>query len=201
MRCVGLILAGGQAVRLGGADKARLMVGGQSLLAHCVARLAPQVDRVIIAAGPETRPDDQARIAGPGRFGGMVAVADGAFAGAGPLAGILAGLRWAAQAGASSVLSLPVDTIFVPRDLAARLEPAPAVVCHGGRVHHLVALWPCAVAERLAGFLAEPATHRVGDFAAMMGMRQVAFEDPGDPFMNINRPEDLAAAERLAEGG
>ena len=196
MRCVGLILAGGQAVRMGGADKARLMVSGQSLLAHGVARLAPQVDQVIIAAGA-----DQARIAGPGRFGEMVAVADGTFAGAGPLAGILAGLRWAAQAGAESVLSLPVDTIFVPRDLAVRLGAAPAVVCHGGRVHHLVALWPCAVADRLAAFLAAPGAHRVGDFAAMIGMRRVAFDDPGDPFMNINRPEDLAAAERLAEGG
>ncbi len=194
--CIGLILAGGRGLRMGGADKALLEVRGRRLMAHTLARLAPQVDQVMVAAGAEP---ERAVTRFGGQFPGMIALGDGEFAGLGPLAGILAGLRWAEQAGVAQILSVPVDTIFMPLDLRARLGAAPTVVEHGGRLHHLVALWPSAAAEPLAAFLAAPGAHRVRDFAASIGMRTVRFDHPGDPFMNINTPEDLAAAERVGE--
>jgi molybdopterin-guanine dinucleotide biosynthesis protein A len=191
-RCIGLILAGGRGLRMGGADKALLTLGGHTLLDRMMARLAPQVDQIIVAAGAD--PERIRR-----RYPGVIARDDGAFAGLGPLAGILAGLRAADQAGVAQVLSVPVDTVFVPADLRVRLGAAPSVVDHGGRVHHLVALWPGAAAASLAGFLAAPGAHRVRDFAALIGMRPVRFDDPGDPFTNINTLADLAAAESNGE--
>jgi molybdopterin-guanine dinucleotide biosynthesis protein A len=191
-RCIGLILAGGQGRRMGGADKALLTLGGRTLLERMMARLAPQVDQIMVAAGAD--PERIRR-----RYPGVMALDDGEFAGLGPLAGILAGLRAAEQAQVAQVLSVPVDTVFVPMDLRIRLGAAPSVVDHGGRVHHSVAVWPRAASTRLAGFLATPGRHRVRDFAALIGMRLVWFADAGDPFMNINAPEDLAAAERMVE--
>ena len=191
-RGIGLILAGGQGRRMGGADKALLTLGGRTLLERMMARLAPQVDQIMVAAGAD--PERIRR-----RYPGVIALDDGEFAGLGPLAGILAGLRAAEQAQVAQVLSVPVDTVFVPMDLRIRLGAAPSVVDHGGRVHHSVAVWPRAASTRLAGFLATPGRHRVRDFAALIGMRLVWFADAGDPFMNINAPEDLAAAERMVE--
>ncbi len=177
---------------MGGADKALLTLGGRTLLERMMARLAPQVDQIMVAAGAD--PERIRR-----RYPGVIALDDGEFAGLGPLAGILAGLRAAEQAQVAQVLSVPVDTVFVPMDLRIRLGAAPSVVDHGGRVHHSVAMWPRAASTRLAGFLATPGRHRVRDFAALIGMRLVWFADAGDPFMNINAPEDLAAAERMVE--
>ncbi len=191
-RCIGLILAGGQGRRMGGADKALLTLGGRTLLERMMARLAPQVDQIMVAAGAD--PERIRR-----RYPGVIALDDGEFAGLGPLAGILAGLRAAERDQVAQVLSVPVDTVFVPMDLRIRLGAAPSVVDHGGRVHHSVAVWPRAASTRLAGFLATPGRHRVRDFAALIGMRLVWFADAGDPFMNINAPEDLAAAERMVE--
>ncbi len=101
--------------------------------------------------------------------------------GLGPLAGILAGLDWAAGLGASSLLTVPGDTPFLPLDLARRLGAAPAMASSGGRSHPPVALWPVDVRARLRAWLAEAATgardaRRVSAFAERIGMRVVAFE-------------------------
>ena len=66
----------------------------------------------------------------------------------GPLAGLAAGLAWAEQIGADTLLTVPVDTPFAPTDLLARLSPAAAVACHDGRQHHLVAHWPVQSCRR-----------------------------------------------------
>ena len=84
MRIFGVILAGGTGRRMGGADKALLRVGGCSLLSHAINRLEPQVERLALSAN-----GDAARFAG---FG--LPVLPDAVA-LGPLAGVLAALRWA----------------------------------------------------------------------------------------------------------
>ena len=190
MTVAALVLAGGQARRLGGADKALLDLGDRTVLTHVLARLVAQTETIAISANGD-----------PARFAAFryPVLTDGAFAGQGPLAGLLAGLDWAAGQGADALLSLPCDTPFIPADLAARLAPAPACAASLGRVHHLVALWPVAARDALRRLLEQPGARDVKDFAAGLGARAVAFPaDPWDPFLNINTPDDLALARRIA---
>ena len=187
---VAVVLAGGSASRMGGGDKPLLLAGGTTLLEHILRRLRVQADRIAISAN-----GDPARFA---RFGRDV-LGDGAFAGQGPLAGILAGLDWAAACGGAALLSVPGDTPFIPCDLAARLAPAPAYAASGGRLHPAVGLWPVACRLLLRARLAQPGPRSVRRFAEAIGAREVAFaETSGDPFLNANTPADLAEICRIA---
>jgi molybdopterin-guanine dinucleotide biosynthesis protein A len=184
----GLILAGGAGSRLGGVDKAFVKLAGQPLIQHLFDRLEPQLGKIAISAnGDATRFD-----AFP-----VLVLPDGKLAGFGPLAGVAAGLEWAAQQGAKSLITVPVDTPFIPPDLMVRLIPAPSVAVYGGRQHHLVAHWRVSALPDLLRFLQTGAPYKVRDFLSVCGARQVAFEGAADPFLNINTPEDLAIAGRL----
>jgi molybdenum cofactor guanylyltransferase len=111
-----VVLAGGLARRMGGGDKPLRMLGGRPLLDHVLARVGPQVAGVILNANGD-----------PGRFAayGLPVVADPLPEHPGPLAGVLAGLDWAAgRPGVTDVLSVPGDCPFLPDDLLARLEAA-----------------------------------------------------------------------------
>ena len=184
----GVILAGGQGRRLGGTDKSLLRLGGMTLVAHLIGRLRPRLDRLAISANGDPR-----RLA----FTGLPVLAD-AEADMGPLAGILCGMAWAERQGCSALLTVPCDTPFVPADLAARLDPAPAVAASGGRVHHAVALWPVGAVDALRDYLRASKRRSIRDFAETLGVRAVAF-DAGDvdPFFNINTSQDLAQAALL----
>jgi molybdopterin-guanine dinucleotide biosynthesis protein A len=191
----GLILAGGSARRMGGGDKALLVLAGRPLLAHVVERLAPQVGRLALSANGD-----------PARFAafGLPVLADGEPAGAGPLAGLLAGLDWAAGLGAGALVTAAVDTPFLPRHLVARLGAAAgaggiAVACApggGGPERHPTAgLWPVALRERLRTDLAA-GERRLGAWAEAQGCALARFPDP-DAFFNVNTPDDLARAEAM----
>ena len=189
-----LVLAGGAARRLGGGDKPLRMLGGQPLLAHVLARLAAGGERAVALSAN----GDPARFA---RFG-LPVLDDGAFAGQGPRAGVLAGLDWAASRGAGTLLTVPGDTPFIPRDLVALLAPAPSCAASGGRVHHLVALWPVAARAALRSRLATDGPRNVAAFAMTLGLRAVAVavgDQPCDPFLNVNTPEDLARAQVMLD--
>ena len=161
-------------------------LAGKPLLAHVLARLAPQVGHVAISAN-----------GAPARFAdfGLKVISDGDFAITGPLAGVAAGLAWAASLGAEALLTVPVDTPFIPLDLARRLSPAAAVASWQGRQHHLVALWPVSLLPRLLALPAAPRGPRVRDALALGQARAVVFDTAEDPFLNINTPAELAAAE------
>ena len=196
---VGIVLAGGLARRMGGGDKPLRLLGGRSLLEHTLARLRPQVRAVALNANGD-----------PARFAAhlLPVVADTLADFPGPLAGVLAGMRWAQHAHpqARYMVSVPGDTPFLPGDLAARLMAARAVAgvpiacaVSCGRVHPVAALWPVGLADALeAALLADQ--RRVLAFVLAQGMTEVAFaRDPdwGDPFFNVNTPEDLLRAEAL----
>ncbi|MGL4320957.1 MAG: molybdenum cofactor guanylyltransferase MobA [Paracoccaceae bacterium] len=185
MRLFGVILAGGQARRMGGADKAMLPFRGQPLLAHVTDRFAPQVERLAISAN-----GDPARFAA---FGLPVLPDDNSM---GPLSGVLAALTWAT--GADAVVTVPVDCPFLPGDLAPRLLLAgpPALARSGGHDHPVFAIWPVALRDALRAFLASGAKPRVTDFLAAHGASRADFPDDG-AFSNLNTPADLAAAEVL----
>lgn len=184
-----LILAGGTARRLGGIDKPLLELAGRSIVARIIGGL-DGVPAAINANGD------------PARFAafGLPILADGQFAGEGPLAGVLAGLDWANGLGARTLLTIPGDTPFVPRGLAAALAPAPACAASDGRAHHLVALWPIGCRNDLRRLLSVPGRRDVAHFARAIGMRTVDFPMPKwDAFLNVNTPADLAMARAIAE--
>ncbi|MGZ9809229.1 molybdenum cofactor guanylyltransferase MobA [Pseudoroseicyclus sp. H15] len=192
---LGLILAGGAGRRMCGADKALLPLAGGPLWRHVEARLAPQVASLAIAAG-----GGGDRFAG---FGGAV-LPDAGAPGQGPLAGILAGMRWAEERGGSHVITCPVDLPFLPGDFVPQLYLAAeatgaAIASSGGRQHGACGIWPVSAGPALEAALAR-GERRVMAFAAALSPGEAVW--PGgeaDPFFNINTPEDLAGAEaRLA---
>ena len=185
-----LILAGGQARRMGGGDKPLLDVGGRPMLARILTALGP-LPVAISANG------DPARFAAFGR----PVLPDGPYAGQGPLAGLLAGLDWAAGLGAEALLSVPGDTPFVPPDLVRRLSPAPACAASLGQPHPLVALWPVGCRAALRAWLDAPNPRAVFRFARTIGVRLVDFPvQTTDPFLNVNTPEELTDARTHASG-
>jgi len=192
----GLILAGGQSRRFGAGPKGLALLGGRPLVAHVIDRVAPQCQALALNVnGP------------PGAFGdfGLPLVADGLPGFPGPLAGVLAGLRWLAARGtAETLLTVTVDEPFVPQDLAARLgaaRPDGDTITHAasqGRGHYLAALWPLSVADDLDRALRLDGLARIRDFIARHPSVTVDFgAGPPDPFFNINTPDDLARAEAL----
>lgn len=192
MRIFGVVLAGGQARRMGGADKAFLTLDGQPLIHHAWARLSPQVEELAISANGD-----------PSRFVGLDGPILPDAVAAGPLSGILAALNWAAAHGAGAVVSAPVDAPFLPGDLVPHLLLAGdgrlAIATAGGRDHPVFGLWPVGLAVELARFLASGETPRVAAFTDRFGTARARFPD-AVAFMNLNTPKDLAHAEALIRG-
>lgn len=208
MTICGIVLAGGQGLRMGGRDKAALVLGGQTLLARVAGRLAPQVAALAVSSNAELPPPL------PGLPAGLPPLAllpddlpEGVAAQPGPLGGILAGLDWVAGRGADWLLSAPVDTPFLPRDLAARLlataagARVPVLAESAGRLHPVAGLWPVDLRAALRAALAG-GERRVARWAESHGARRCAFAGEGaaDPFLNLNAPADLALAEAILCG-
>lgn len=198
---VGVILAGGLARRmgeLGKNDKALLSLDGRPILEHVIGRLRPQVGQMAINANGD-----------PARFAafGLPVVPDSVDGFAGPLAGVLAGLDWAAEAvpEAEWVVSIACDTPFFPKDLVHRLmaeveaEGADlACAASGGRHHPVFGLWPLSLREDLRAALVEEGVRKVDIWTGRHALAVAEFAvSPYDPFFNANRPEDLAEAERM----
>jgi molybdopterin-guanine dinucleotide biosynthesis protein A len=194
-RVAGVILAGGQARRMGGGDKCLLpLAGGWVVLDEIVARLSGQVDCLALNANGDAA-----------RFGAWdLPVLPDSEADAGPLAGVLAAMGWAQAQGCDAVVTVAGDTPFFPTDLVARLAAGSGQVALAAtdRVHPVFALWDVALADDLRVALAA-GTRRVMDFAKAQGAVEVAFPVAGgsDPFFNINTPDDLAQARDFAAQG
>jgi molybdenum cofactor guanylyltransferase len=201
--CVGLLLAGGLSRRMGGGDKALRLLGGKTLLDHVIDRMRPQVAALVLNAN-----GDPSRFA---RFGLPVA-ADSVAGFAGPLAGILAGLDWAAaeRPDCAHIVSIATDAPFLPRDLVARLLDGMttagaelACAASGGQPHPVIGLWPVRLRDALREAVVEEGIRKVDVWTARYRLATVAFPDetPGvDPFFNANRPEDLDRAAALLDG-
>lgn len=180
---------------MGGADKALLPLAGKPLIAHVMARLAPQVGAVAIsmAAGA-----GQGWLDAPS----CAVLTDSPGGRLGPLAGILAGMDWAAGLGARHLAVVPVDGPFLPADLVRCLGAGdvPRLASAGGRQHPTFGVWPVALRADLRAFLASGAEPRLRDFAARAGAVWTEFSDAG-AFDNLNAPEDLRRAEVRLRGG
>ncbi|MDX2259516.1 MAG: molybdenum cofactor guanylyltransferase MobA [Hyphomicrobiaceae bacterium] len=193
----GVLLAGGQSRRMGGGDKGLLVVGGKPMMAHVVERLAPQVGTLVVNANGD-----------PARFAdfGLPVVADTIEGHVGPLAGVLAGMRWCAARAAAitHVATVSTDAPLVPDDLVARfvgaLEASDAriaMAASGGHIHPVIGLWPVALADDLEAAL-RGGLRKVLDWTDRHGSTIVPFEfvrlagREVDPFFNANTPEEFA---------
>lgn len=194
MRIFGVILAGGGGRRMGGADKALLQLAGQSLIHRAISRLEPQVEQLAISAN-----GDPARFAGLG----LPVLADDAPLG--PLAGILAALRWAAPLGATAVVSVAVDTPFFPGDLvpqlclAAESSPTGLSIACSAKDHPTFGHWPVTLAPALAKFLGSGVNPRVMDFAQSQLCARARFSQEA-AFANLNSAEDLTRITARIQG-
>lgn len=195
----GILLAGGLARRMGGGDKPMRSLAGRTILEWVVERLGPQCDGLVLNANGD-----------PARFApfGLPIISDSIADYPGPLAGILAGLDWAAahRPDVTWVLSAASDCPFLPRDLVARLHQARveqsaqlAFAASGGQTHHVIGLWNVALREQLRHALVTENVRKVESWTAHYAVATAAWPtEPFDPFFNANTMDDLAQAERLA---
>jgi molybdopterin-guanine dinucleotide biosynthesis protein A len=197
----GLILAGGLARRMGGGDKAKIEIGGVSILDRVLATLSGQCTGIAINANGD-----------PKRFAecGVPVIPDNVEGFVGPLAGILAGLdHLAAQnTGIEWMLSVPGDCPFLPDDLVERLHQArrkmgagvPLACARSGEWRHpVVGLWPVALREDLRRALTVEDLRKIEVWTARHGIAVADWPaDPVDPFFNVNTPDDAKRAQELA---
>lgn len=198
MKIVGVLLAGGLARRMGGGDKPLRTIGGRTILKLVIERLRPQVAALVLNANGD-----------PSRFAayGMPVVPDSVPDNPGPLAGVLAGLDWAAEhrPDCPVVVSVATDAPFLPTDLVARMEAQMAAegadlacAASAGQSHPVIGLWPVRLRGDLRHALVEEGIRKVDVWTARYRLATVTFSDkPIDPFFNANRPEDLDAAAAL----
>lgn len=191
-RIPAVILAGGQATRLGGGDKCLRRVGSDRLIDIVMARLAPQVGPMILNANGDADRFDEF---------GLPVVPDSVSGFVGPLAGVLAGMDWAADQGFEDIISVAADTPFFPTDLVARLKEqgplALAATKEGDKVYRqpTFGLWPVALRDDLRAALND-GLRKVVIWTDSHNAGQAVWDVGGfDPFFNINTPQDIELAE------
>jgi molybdenum cofactor guanylyltransferase len=195
---VGVLLAGGLSRRMGGGDKCLRQLGGRTILSRVVACAVGQVDALALNANGD-----------PARFKDydLPVIPDVIDGYAGPLAGVLSGLDWAAREWPDChwVASFPTDAPFAPDDLVARLMAAVSdqgadMVCasSNGRRHPVIGLWPVALRGALRKAMVEDGVRKVDAWTGAYKLACVNYPvAPFDPFFNTNRPDDLEAAEAI----
>lgn len=183
----GLILAGGLGTRMGGQDKGLVDLAGRPMVEHVLARLAPQVGRVMINANRNA--DVYARF-------GLPVLADRLPGFVGPLAGLDAALHAPGTEG-EWVLTCPCDSPFLPLDLATRMLAAAlsthadvAMASAGGQPEPAFLLAHRRIAPQLAAFL-EGGGRQIRRWVAEARHVVVDFSDNPRAFSNINTQEEL----------
>ncbi len=197
MKILGAIIAGGKSTRMGGREKSFILLDGATVLERTLSRFRFQVDDVIINAN-----GDAARFAAI-----QTTVIEDVLTDIGtPLAGLHAALYYGASHGFEAVVTVPSDAPFLPLDLVERLLDAgqvtgAAITRSGGQDHYLTGIWTTAMAKSLGQLIESEGLVRVQDFVTKTKAEKVVWAAiPHDPFFNINTPEDLAEAERIAKG-
>ena len=202
----GIVLAGGQSRRMGGGDKGLLELAGKPMLGHVIDRLSVQVGRMAINANGD-----------PSRFAsfGLPVVADTVSGFVGPLAGVLAGMRWSAgsASGARWIVTVAGDAPMLPLDLVSRLtaavesrDTAIALARSAGEVHPVIGLWPVALADDLETSLQDGVrkvlhwTDRHGTVAVDFPMTRIGSIEV-DPFFNANTPQELGSLRAMLARG
>ncbi|WP_025898288.1 molybdenum cofactor guanylyltransferase MobA [Sneathiella glossodoripedis] len=190
-----VILAGGLSRRMGGEHKFLKPLGRKSLLEHVIDAVKPQVSDILINSN--TNIDETRYPVRADSFAGNL----------GPLCGILTGLEYFSEIGteATHMLCVPSDAPFIPLDLVDRLSDvlsgssySIAMAYSNHRIHPVVSLWPFSLLDDLRNALEQEDLRKILVFAERYSLRSAEWEAGDlDPFFNINRPEDLVAADAL----
>jgi molybdopterin-guanine dinucleotide biosynthesis protein A len=192
----GVLLAGGQSRRMGGGDKGLLELAGRPMLGHVICRLGAQVGAMVINANGD-----------PQRFAafGLPVVPDTIDGFVGPLAGVLAGMRWSAAHAPDArwIVTAAGDAPLLPGDLVAQLMAAVAsrpgsiaLAQSHGELHPVIGLWPVALADDLEAQL-RGGVRKVLHWTDRHGTVPVPFPPARvcgidiDPFFNANTPQEL----------
>jgi len=184
-------MAGGQSRRMGGVDKATIVLDGVRLIDRVIARLRPQVDEILIA--------------GAGEYDtGLKALADREDGPrGGPAAALWSSVHWLTERmpGVEGFLTAPVDGPFLPPDLYARLSKAGgcAIACDEAGDHPTFAYWNADALLKALRSAAAGGSAALHDIAALCDAARVSFGDSSD-LLNVNAPEDLKAAEAVLNG-
>jgi molybdopterin-guanine dinucleotide biosynthesis protein A len=190
---LGVILAGGQATRMGGGDKGLLPLGDGTILSQVIARLEPQVGALALNANGDA-----------GRFAalGLPVISDSIEGFAGPLSGLLAGMDWAAGQGADHIVTAAADTPFFPCDLVPQLILAAenaqtnlALARTADGRHPTFGLWPVALRDDLRAALHD-GLRKVVMWTDKHGGTTALFPDDA-AFFNVNTPDDLNRAQAM----
>lgn len=205
MNILGVLLAGGLSRRMGGGDKGLMPLGGRPVMARAFDRLKAQTGDVIINANGD-----------PNRFAGFSApiVPDTINGFAGPLAGVLAGLRYAQKLdqAPSFIVTAAADTPFFPDNLVSALqskaqdEATIVLATSNERRHPTFGLWPVNLANDLETWLENEKNRKVLLWVDRHNWETADFKSSTvsdliiDPFFNINTPEDFATAQSILEG-
>lgn len=192
MSIAAVIIAGGRSSRMG-REKAFELVGQKTILLRIMSRLQPQAYALFINAnGPQERFSET----------GLTVIPDFRSGIGTPLAGLHTALRFAEQEGFDAVLTIPSDCPFLPFDLVENLaaaNAAAAIAASGGQAHFITGLWSSALLPRLESTLDQARLPRLQDWAREAGAATVEWPmEPYDPFFNVNTPEELAEANRIA---
>lgn len=192
MRICAVIIAGGRSSRMG-REKAFESIRGRTIIGRVMERVRPQVETVILNANGDAT-----------RFGELAlpVINDLRSEIGTPLAGVHAALNYAQERGYGAVLTVPSDTPFLPAALVRRLRDAAAaaaIAASGGQQHYLTGLWSSGLLGSIERALSEQRTPRLQDWAQMCDAAVVDWPVvPYDPFFNVNTPDELAEAERIA---
>jgi len=181
----GVILAGGEARRMGGQDKGLIQLGGQPLIEHVLATLKPQVGKIIINANRNH--DSYGKYALP-------IVADELEGFNGPLAGMASCMR---HIDTEYMVTVPCDSPYVPRDLVSRLsqqlqsDDAEISVAHNGeRMQPVFSLMKCDLLDSLLVYLNQ-GHRKIDRWYEQHKLAITDFSDAPETFININTPDDI----------
>lgn len=201
---LGVVLAGGLSRRMGGGDKSLLELHGKPIMQRVIDRIAPQVEQLAINANGSAKRFSEFE---------LPVIADSIDGFAGPLAGVLAGLDWAAEKGATHIVTVAADTPFFPADLVRTLQitaekegyriAVAATKEAAGSVsrHPTFGYWSVDMRDDLRSALND-GLRKVATWTDSCGSVTAMFaRDRIDPFFNINTPEDMALATSLMSEG
>ena len=189
----GVILAGGQATRMGGQDKGLLKINDQAMVVHVIKSLKPQVAGIVINAN---------RNQGIYRKFGYPVIGDDLTGFQGPLAGMAAAMGYAST---DYIFTCPCDGPLLPVDIVARLctvlsgQDAEICVAHDGtRIQSVYALIDCRLHRSLREFLA-CGGRKIEHWYKQCNLVLADFSEPQDCFLNVNEQQDLAAVSARLE--
>ena len=191
IKITGLILAGGRARRMDGVDKGLIIFNGKCMIEHCIERLRPQVDQVVISANRNIEQYSNY---------GLTVLEDNFGDFEGPLAGLLRALETSKN---NPVLVVPCDAPLLPSDLANRLLESyvegrtTAVIPHDGtRLQTLFGLYSRDAISPLTEYLAS-GQRKVENWISTLPHVVVDCSNEKERFMNINTKSDLSAAQSI----